>query len=523
MAVDEPDVPHGHGEVLTRPAYGQWADLMRANAALAAAWRFDVAGTPVRELRGLARREAAAKAREFSTRLGVPVTGVDSDYALIAMTGHQPQLYHPGVWVKDFLLQRVADETGALAIDCVVDSDEFNAVEVHSPCLRPNVMRCHQYLAVGGQDTCYACAPVPSEADLETFCAATADSLSTLRAPAIGRHFARFCDALRSARPDARDLAEFVTFARRRYEAAAGTDYLELKVTAECRSASFATFFADVALRAEEFADVHNGELAGYRQRNRLRSKARPFPDLRRDGELIELPFWHIGARRAGAWARRDGDGVTVLSDGDVLLQLPAEPAAAATVASAARLPLAPKAVTLTIFNRVFVADLFIHGTGGARYDAVTDAIIRRFYGIEPPRFAVASMTMYLPLGFHAVTADEVDAAEQKLNRLAHNPDQLLDEWAFEDPSERAEAFTLAEEKGALTASIREPGADKKAIGIRIREVNERLGALLAPFAAELERELASLREQAEAADIMTDRTYPFCFWDPSEVADKVR
>jgi hypothetical protein len=141
---------------------------------------------------------------------------------------------------------------------------------------------------------------------------------------------------------------------------------------------------------------------------------------------------------------------------------------------------------------------------------------------VEPPRFVVASMTMYLPLGVRMVSDEEVAAAEQRLNRLAHNPDQLLDEWRFGDAEEGRRASTLASEKARLTSEIALPGADKKAIGSRIREVNEGLSALLAPLASEIAEEIASLGAQRDAADIMTDRTYPFCFWSPEEVADKL-
>jgi hypothetical protein len=497
--------------------------MMRSNAERAASWDFPVAGIPARELRTAARAEAVAEAVRFSARLGVPVDQPPETPRLIVMTGHQPQLYHPGVWAKDFLLQRIADETGATAIDCVVDSDSFTAVEVVSPCMRPGVSRCRGYLAVGGEDVCYACASAPSASEVDDFCRAGEEALATLRAPAVGRHFARFCECLRTSLPDSHNLAELVTFARRRYEASAGSSYLELPVSAQAMTPSFAAFFADIVLRAEEFADVHNTELRAYRQRNRLRSKARPFPDLRRDGDMQEVPFWHLGGTRGSVWARRIGEAVEVLASGETIATLPLDPRQAAVATAAADLPIAPKAVTLTMFDRTFVADLFIHGTGGGRYDLVTEAVIRRFYGVEPTPFAVASMTMYLPLGVHVVTQEEVDDAEQKLNRLAHNPDQLLDEWRFEDPAERAEACSLAAEKGRLTAAIRETGADKKALGGRIREVNERLSVLLAPLADELTREVESLKGQAEAADIMTDRTYPFCFWSPEEVADKLR
>jgi hypothetical protein len=515
------EVPRGHGEVLTRPHYEEWAALMGANADAAAGWAFAVAGTPAGELRARARREALHASRTFSARLGVPVMTAEAP-ELLAMTGHQPEFYHPGVWAKDFLLQRLADETGAAAVDLVVDSDAFEAVEVVSPCLKPGVSRCRSYLALGAADTCYACVPAPSTREIDDFCAGALDSLETLRAPAIARHLGRFCDHLRSALPEAHDIAELVTIARRRYEAVAGTTYLELPVTSEARGEAFAAFFADIALRAAEFAEVHDSELAAFRKRNRLRSKARPFPDLRRDGELVELPFWQVGRKRRSLWART-GSRPAVSVDGEVLLELPRDPAEASEAVASADLGIAPRAVTLTTFNRLFVSDLFIHGTGGARYDLVTDAVIRRFYGIEPPRFVVASMTMYLPLGAHAVTPAEVAAAEEKLNRLAHNPDQLLDECTFDDAAARMEAFALAEEKSVLTADIRREGADKKTIGARIREVNERLATLLAPLAAELGREVESLRAQLEAADIVTDRTYPFCFWSPEEVADKVR
>ncbi len=520
MERSDATVPQGHGEVLARPAYERWADLLTDNADAAAAWTFPVAGSSVGDLRLQARREALAAARTFSARLGVPVMRAEAP-ELIVMTGHQPELYHPGVWAKDFLLQRLADETGAAAVDLVVDSDAFGAVEVVSPCLRPGVSRCRAYLALGGEGGCYACTPVPSEQDVLAFCEAGDDALSTLPALAVRRHFARFCQYLKGARGDARDLAELVTFARRRYEASAGTTYLELPVTAESRTSSFATFFADVALRAEEFAEAHNEELAEYRTRNRLRGKARPFPDLGREAGLVELPFWHVAHERRAVWARL-GDRVDVLAGGDVLLTLPTDPREAARAVAEASLPLAPRAVTLTMFNRMFVADLFIHGTGGARYDFVTDAVARRFYGVEPPAYAVTSMTMYLPLGVHAVTPAEVKAAEQKLNRVSHNPDQLLDDWHFDDPAERREAYLLAAEKASLTEAIDAPGAGKKALGTRIRELNERMAVLLRPYADQLVGELESLRSQVEAADIMTDRTYPFCFWSPEEVADKL-
>ena len=51
----------------------------------------------------------------------------------------------------------------------------------------------------------------------------------------------------------------------------------------------------------------------------------------------------------------------------------------------------------LTCFLRLVVADQFIHGIGGGRYDQVTDRFIARHFGIAPPAFAVTTATLHFP------------------------------------------------------------------------------------------------------------------------------
>jgi hypothetical protein len=522
----KPALPAGHGEVLTRPAFSEWAGLAEANHQRASAWSFEVAGVPVDRVRSLARREALDAATEFSARLGAPVKSPGKPEGLIVMTGHQPELYHPGVWIKDFLLQRIADETGATAVDLVVDTDGFETVAVSSPCMTPGVARCHQYLALGAEDACFAGSPVPSADDLRDFCSAADSMLSSLPAPAVRRHFSAFCEQLSGAAGDAENLGELITMARRRYEAVAGSDYLELPLTKLGRTESWLTFVADLALSAERFAAAYNAELVEYRTVNKTRSAAQPFPDLALDGGSVELPLWRIvDGHRSGVRVVPEASGGARIVDaaGEPVVVLPADGAGAVEALRASGELFAPKALALTLFARVFVTDLMIHGVGGGRYDRVTDGVCRRYFGIEPPAYVVASMTMYLPLGAHIVTEDEVAAAKERLNRLDHNPDALLGEVEFDSAEEQSRAADLASEKSSLVAAIAVPGADKKVLGSRIRELNAELSALLAPLKGELAAELSALESQFAASEILTDRTYPFCFWSPEEVADKAR
>jgi hypothetical protein len=519
-----PDMPAGHGEVVTVPPVDEWAALLAANAALRWAWRFQVGGVDAAAFTAQARRDAADTADTFSARLGVPLAARQHAPQRIVMTGHQPELYHPGVWIKDFLLERIARETGALGIDIVVDSDTFDTLRIEAPCMRPDVQRCREYLAVGGPDTCYACVPSLTPDQADEFSASCLEMLHTLPAPSVARHYAEFAVALRSAAADATNLAELTTFARRRYEASAGTGYLELPVTTMVRGRAFLRFCADILLRAESFARVYDGELGEYRERANIRSQAQPFPDLQRRGDLQEVPFWIVdGQRRGAAYVRvLSGEVALCAADGSEVVALGADvDSAIEALASLPGIVVAPRAVTLTLFTRMFVADLFIHGIGGARYDAVTDAVAAGWYGVEPPPYVVASMTLYLPIGVHAVTDDEVARAHEDVNRLKHNPDQMLDRIDFDDPAERAAAQSLMADKRRLVVEIGIPGADKKTLGKRIREVNDELSGLLEPLRVELEARQERLVAEQAAAEVLTDRTYPFCFWSPAEVADK--
>ena len=505
--------PEGHGEVLCAPSFRAWPDLMRQNADAADTWP-----GPLRALRAQARAEAVSHAERFSASIGLAQSAAGS---LIAMTGHQPELYHPGVWVKDFLLQRLCDQTDALGIDLVVDTDAAEAVVLRVPTLGPMPAVREVPLTQSSGSRAYVQVPVPDVAARAAFRAAGIDLLSVLPAPALARHFDAFCAAMERAAPHVTDAAALVTAARRVYETPAGTDYRELPVSLQATTPAFRRFAAGIMLDATRFRSVVNAELAAYRSRTGTRSVAQPFPDLAVEGDLVEVPFWLLDGRgRVGLSVSAAG---VLHAQGVPVASLGSSPDTSAEALAEAGLALGPKAIALTLFERLFLADLFIHGTGGGRYDRVTDAVIRSYYGIQPPAFAIASMTLMLPLGGRVTTDEDVRAAERRLQRFEHNPDELLDEIEFDTVVERAEADRLAGRKRELVERIAAPDADRKALGIGIRETNTELARLLEPFGAEIRTELDGVRAARDASAVLTDRTYPFCLWDPREVMDKVR
>ncbi len=516
-------VPEGHGEVVSHPPLDQWADRARENAAAVRSWDFCVAGRPVGDVRRACRAESLRLACDYTSSLGLAPTAPTEDDAPVIVTGHQPELFHPGIWAKYFMVQRVCEEVDGHGIGLVVDSEVFGSVSAAVPCDAGQVGRCVIRLAGGDGETCYGRAPAPDPRAVEAFCEAAAAAIGPLNAPALERNLDGFCEALRIASAVGGDVARLVTGARRRYEGAL-TDYRDLSVLQLAETASYRAFVADIIGASRRFAECYNGELASYRAARSVRSDAQPFPDLGVTADATELPFWLIGKEgtRARPFVREEPGGMS-LSAGEVTERIPADPAALVEQLAGARVVLAPRALTLTLFARTFLADLFVHGVGGSRYDEVTEGVARAFWGIDLPPFAAVSLTMQPPLDALPVSAEDVAELDRTLKRLEHNPDEFLDDVEFADAGQEAIARGLAATKSDLVGEIQREGADRKELGMRIRDINAKLAEVVEPVAAEVESERRHLVSQLETSAVLTDRRYPLCFWSPEEVADKLR
>jgi hypothetical protein len=152
-------------------------------------------------------------------------------------------------------------------------------------------------------------------------------------------------------------------------------------------------------------------------------------PDLTCIDDGIELPFWlddlASGDRtRPSAFAREGGYVLTTPGGAEFDFD-PAADAHDATQRLAqwlrqSQLRLSPRALTITLFLRLLVVDQFVHGIGGGQYDQVTDRIIADHFGLPPPKFSVATATMYLP---EAATRSRVcvNCVVQEGHRLKHS------------------------------------------------------------------------------------------------------
>ncbi len=211
---------------------------------------------------------------------------------------------------------------------------------------------------------------------------------------------------------------------------------LEVPQSWLCAGEAFQWFVAHLLARLPQFRAVYNEALREYRRLHHVRSLSHPAPDLAEDGPWLEAPLWVWTAddpRRRRLFARTAG-GEIVLSDrGSWQARLPlgAESDAGRAVERLMELQrgkvrIRPRALMTTLWARLALGDLFIHGIGGAKYDRVTDLLIERFFGLAAPGFMVVSATLHLPIERPRATAADARAIEHELREMTYHPERYL-------------------------------------------------------------------------------------------------
>lgn len=321
----------------------------------------------------------------------------DTDRQVIA-TGHQIELYHPGVWAKNLLLDAVGRKTGATALHIAVDTDSPKHLQLRWPGGAIDVS--DDVLLKTGEWSGQVAQPSRGHLQRvrERFDHAAAECSFK---PAIGPVF----DSLVASQSTPAMLPGALVEAARSLDASLGLSYETRLLSTILTGPAYLAFVHHIAADIERFASVYNTALADYRSEAGIVSTTRPMPDLRIDDDIIELPFWFDRldtGDRSRATVTREGGRWHLLTDSAEFAFDPSRPGEAAAEAFGAfcrqhQLRLTPRALTLTTFLRLVVIDQFVHGIGGGRYDQVTDRLIENYFGQPAPAFAVTTATLIFP------------------------------------------------------------------------------------------------------------------------------
>jgi hypothetical protein len=284
-----------------------------------------------------------------------------------------------------------------------------------------------------------------------------------------------------------------------------------------CDSEPFAWFACDLLARLPQLHAVYNRCVAEYRARNRIRSRNHPVPNLTTEGDFLEAPLWGWRSgqkRRSRLFVRQRGDRLELRAGGDNWPDLPKpEEGRTEGLLSAWRelqaggYRIRTRALSTTLFSRLLLADLFMHGIGGGKYDEVTDAIAQRFYGQELPGYLVLSATKLLPLPLYPATVEARRRLLRESRDLLWNPERFLDGVADEALQ------TLKNEKRAWQVQAPRTSEERRERFRQLRAVNEWLREPLHATEQQLRQQLETSERQLAANAVLRRRDYAFCLY----------
>ncbi len=434
-----PQTPTADGAVVLLPPAAELTHLLAAARRKLSAMDFHVADVPAKQLRAECRRELAGRA------------GIDPAVPWIA-TGHQSEMHHAGVWFKDAAVAALAETAGGVGMHLVADQDTIKETELATPRLAADGLLQVEHLtfATPAGSQCPAQLPAPNAETFDRLVRSARDGVG------VSDVFDVWTAAARTALDSAGSLAEWTATARGAVNRELGLRVCDMMMSRISRGRAFARFAADLAIRHREMFDLHRRVLAEHRAAHGITNVARPVSDLAADGDAVEVPLWAYrgGEGREPVFARATDDGVELRTRTWPIARLPRDTAAAVEVLLSLadrRIMLAPRALTLTMFVRAFLFDVFIHGTGGARYDLLGDELTQQWYRWRPPPFVTVTATAQIDCPRFDTTAADRAAARWDSHHAWHNPDRYADDSDNDAVARLVEAKVRA--LAALTAA----------------------------------------------------------------------
>jgi hypothetical protein len=518
-------VPRDDNAFLVSPQAHDWGLVLKRNTK-----RISEYPDWIIQLRRKARREALCSA------------DIVPNVTPLILGGHQPDLFHPGVWFKNFVLNRLASNLRCLSLHVQIDHDVVRDVELAVPTVRAGRLALTTHRLPTSLDGAF----LPWE---NTRCSR---SLEMQWAEGFSRvieelsHFGIHPLLKTRLGEFGRLLTECKTFSevtsqwRQLVEKDAGLVNNEVPMSRLANGGAFAEFVYRCFDEGEKLLEVYNASRETFRADRRISNPGQPVPELRRVGEWFETPFWIYHTTEAAATLSvnshyRHPAWIRVTPHAIELANAPTESASIRSVCDRS-LPawshqyqiwtehgvcIRPRALMTTLFLRLFVGDLFVHGIGGGIYDELTDLIASRFWDIQMPEFIVASASLHLPFSREAIPSIEPVQGQsaEDMERLARQirsaPETLLDP---SDSSQRAqrEAFeNLLQQQP--------PKGQRKSWHREMRELRVRIRKSISPVIERLDRQSLELIERGRVGKIVRSREFSFALFPENPTISRLR
>jgi hypothetical protein len=525
-------------QIFFSPSADKIGSLLEENKRIFDHYSFKILNQPFKEIRGKSRKKVVEKALSFSKKFDLDIGGkIDPAYQYIIQSGHQPVFFHPGIWIKNIFLSELLKSPlpdKSLGLNIILDNDICKDLNLSLPVLSSNgnlkLEKVDFLSSTLTPNLPFEEYPCPSLELITKFSRNIIHRLKSLESENknILNNFKNYARCMENSSCFCNqnykrgNLGEFLGLARRLYEQEIEPTYLEIPFSKICDSDEFISFFLEIIKNIKTFSKIYNNKLDEYRKLFKIRNRAHPSPNLMVEKNLTEVPFWiwKEGDQRKKIFILKEEEVNYLYNDsyGKIFLIEKEGSKSLSSLKALLKeqeLKIRPKALLLTLYNRLFISDLFIHGLGGAKYDLVTDEIIREFFKVEPPHFLVISCTLYPNFkSSPRASVFKISALKKKIRDLEFNPERYVDELPL-TKKEKNQIGELAEKKTKLIQKIKRASSpiEKREISEEIKVTNNFIVEKIIPLKYELDKKIEKEEEKMKQAKVYTFRKFPYCFF----------
>ena len=502
--------PQEHAATQHLPDAAEWRQLWDSNLERVAAEGY-FQHCELSDLRKNGREQITTAALRFTSRYRHVDSLKNHNADAIVMSGHQPALFHAGVWYKNFVISQIGKTANALAINLIVDND----ICIAPTALIPARVDDSERFVFGRLDydsnssvAAFEVRGIQDKQIFSTFGERGCRKISEFSASPILK---RLWPHVLSVADDG-NLGLAIAKGRHKLEEEIGLNTLELPISSLAGTPAFTTLTREIFTRIAEFLEVYNAVAREYRLLNKIRSKTRPVPDLDQDQDWLETPFWVWNAAspvRRTLFVKLEGNQIVISDRHGIQTSVDRDCSneefhAELTTSLCVR----PKALITTLFARLICSDLFVHGIGGAKYDQLTNEICRRFFRVKLPDYLTVSGTFLIQKQRPRISPTEIGALRNQIRRLDFHPERFV-----EAPNDEA-SLIIEQKKDWLRQDL--PLGHRRLRHEGIENCNEQLQSYVSDTRFQLTSRLAKLQELLPTSQVLNSREFSFCFHDDS-------
>lgn len=469
--LDKLSIPTHENTIFTHPDFSEWPSIMERNNAILQSHNLCNY-----------RYQLLKIASDYTQKLNLPLPENINSQNVIA-TGHQVQWHHCGVFSKSAIANILAKKTQATVVHLTLDHcypDDF----LNLPYIKKDSLLLKS-IPFGQKNHTDAAEfqPPPKIQKLKEFYQQLIISDKSFCTLVWQNFFSKLSDMKKFT-----NIADFLTFLQAQLYFAASIKMLYLPVSLMSKSPAFLHFAAPILNRPLEFAIIYNNAILQLKHPN---NRSFPTPKLLmidQKSKTIELPFWLITGTRKNTLS------VTISPNCNIKINTNFQN----------NISIRPKAVTLALFARLYLASLFIHGVGGAGYEKITDSLIENFYSIKDLKFSAATATVSLKTIYPKYNPQkQLEELKAALRKMQNQPELYIDR----EKDENSQTITQKNQLIEISKNTNAPKHQKKQAYEKIKNINKDLSKKIDEQITVTRKKIKIL---SRSAQILNDRNFFF-------------